>query len=69
MDFNAVNEQEVEAGRPDQIINRPKRIRHKRSAPEPLVKNIRKKKRNSGQEFLSTKGQAVSAKSPKQLCR
>lgn len=44
LDGNAVNEQEIEVGRPDQLINRPKRIRHKRSAPETWVKNIRKKK-------------------------
>lgn len=37
LDGNAVNEQEIEVGRPDQLINWPKRIRHKRSAPETWV--------------------------------
>lgn len=38
------NEQKIEAGRPDKLINRPKRIRHKRMAPETWVKNNSKKK-------------------------
>lgn len=42
LDGNAVNELKIEVGRPYLLINKPKRIRHKRSAPETWAKNIRK---------------------------